>query len=162
MSITIQPAGPEHLETVEAIVRRTIAQVYPRYYPTGAVAFFQNHHSRENIARDLADGRVWLAVADGRPVGTVTLTGSEIGRLFVTPEDQGMGAGRALMRFAEETLFAAHDAITLHASLPARRLYRKNGYTEVDYHIIETPGGDFLCFDEMQKRRPEGRPEGRG
>lgn len=133
---------------------------HPGTEPFGSIMMLPKEEAFREAAR-LAAGTVWLAVAEGKPVGTVTLSGNEIGRLFVTPEDQGMGAGRALMRFAEETLFAAHDAITLHASLPARRIYRKNGYTEVDDHIIETPGGDFLCFDEMQKRRPEGRPEGR-
>ncbi|MBE5794780.1 MAG: GNAT family N-acetyltransferase [Clostridiales bacterium] len=151
--MTIIPATPAHLDTVETIARQTIAAIYPRYYPAGAVAFFQAHHSRERIRQDIEAGRVYLAMDGDTPVGTVTLLGNEIGRLFVLPEHQGKGAGRLLMRFAEETLFACHDAIVLHASLPAKRIYRKNGYREVAYHIIETDNGDYLCFDEMRKTK---------
>ncbi|MBE5801605.1 MAG: GNAT family N-acetyltransferase [Clostridiales bacterium] len=151
--LTILPAGPAHVDTVEAITRQTIAAVYPRYYPQGAVAFFQAHHSRERIARDVEAGRVFLAVQEGTPVGTVTLGDGEISRLFVLPEHQGKGAGRLLMQFAEETLFIRFETIVLHASLPAKRIYLKNGYAETAYHIIKTENGDFLCFDEMHKRR---------
>lgn len=151
--MTILAATPAHLDTVEAITRQTIAAIYPRYYPAGAVAFFQAHHSRKRIAADLAAGRVYLAMDGDTPVGTVTLHENEIGRLFVLPEHQGRGAGRMLMQFAEETLFARYDAIVLHASLPAKRIYRKQGYKEVAYHIIETGNGDYLCYDEMHKTR---------
>ena len=151
--MTIIPATPAHLDTVETITRQTIAAIYPRYYPAGAVAFFQAHHSRERIRQDIEEGRVYLAMDGDTPVGTVTLQGNEIGRLFVLPQHQGKGAGRLLMRFAEETLFACHDAIVLHASLPAKRIYRKNGYREEAYHIIETENGDYLCFDEMRKTK---------
>jgi len=149
----ILPANPSQLDIVETITRQTIAAIYPRYYPAGAVTFFQAHHSREGIADDLAAGRVYLVMDGDIPVGTVTLNGNEIGRLFVLPQHQGRGAGRMLMQFAEETLFARHDTIVLHASLPAKRIYRKQGYTEVAYHIIETDNGDYLCYDEMVKQR---------
>ena len=149
--MTIHPAIPAHLDTVETITRQTIAAVYPRYYPAGAVAFFQAHHSRENIARDIEAGRVFLAMDGDTPVGTITLHGNEIGRLFVLPEHQGRGAGRLLMRFAEETIFARHETIVLHASLPAKRIYLTNGYCPAAYHILETGSGDYLCYDEMQK-----------
>ena len=152
--MNILPATPAHLDIVETITRQTIAAIYPRYYPAGAVAFFQAHHSREAIRQDIEAGRVFLAMRQDVPIGTVTLHGNEIGRLFVLPQHQGQGAGRLLMQFAEETIFARHESIVLHASLPAKRLYRKNGYTEVAYHIIETEGGDYLCFDEMHKQKP--------
>ena len=151
----ILPANPSQLDIVETITRQTIAAIYPRYYPAGAAAFFQAHHSRERIADDLTAGLVYLAMDGDTSVGTVTLHGNEIGRLFVLPQHQGRGAGRLLMQFAEETLFARHDTIVLHASLPAKRIYLKHGYREAAYHILETDNGDFLCYDEMVKQRPK-------
>lgn len=154
LPMTILPATPDQLDNVEAITRETIAAIYPRYYPAGAVAFFRAHHSRENIARDIEAGRVFLAMDGDRPVGTITLQDNHIGRLFVLPAHQGQGAGRLLMQFAEETIFARHETILLDASLPAKQMYLKNGYHEVAYHIIETDDGDYLCYDEMRKKRP--------
>ena len=149
--MTIIPAVPAHLDVVETITRQTIAAVYPRYYPAGAVAFFQAHHSREKIRQDLAAGQVFLAMEGETPVGTVTVKENEIGRLFVLPAHQGKGAGRLLMQFAQERIFQQYDRILLDASLPAKRIYLKNGYVPVAYHIIETENGDFLCYDEMEK-----------
>lgn len=149
--MTILPATVAHLDTVESITRYTIAAIYPRYYPAGAVDFFLAHHSREKILQDVQNGLVFLALDGNEPVGTVTINGNEIGRLFVLPAHQGRGAGRLLMRFAEERIFQAYETIVLHASLPAKRIYRKLGYVETGYHIIQTENGDYLCYDEMRK-----------
>ena len=52
------------LETVKHITYTTIKEIYPRYYPKGAVDFFIAHHSEENIRRDIADGKVYLIYDD--------------------------------------------------------------------------------------------------
>jgi GNAT superfamily N-acetyltransferase len=103
--------------------------------------------------RDIDAGIVYLVVADdGVPAGTVTLTDNEIDRLFVLPEFQGKGYGRALLDFAEERIAAAYDVIILHASLSAKNIYLKRGFREVDYIKIDTGYGDFLCADVMEKK----------
>ena len=55
---------------------------------------FTEHHSDENIIRDIRAGIVYLLISDeGIPVGTVTLTNNEIDRLFVLPSYQHRGSG---------------------------------------------------------------------
>ena len=67
-------------------------EIYPMYYPHGAVLFFSEHHSDENIMRDIRTGIVYLLISgEGIPVGTVTLTNNEIDRLFVLPSFQHKG-----------------------------------------------------------------------
>ncbi len=150
----IEAAQPSGLDTIEAIVQQTIQAVYPRYYPAGAVAFFAAHHSTEHIFRDIEAGCVFLGYDDaGRAMGTVTIRGNELCRLFVLPDAQGMGYGTALLDFAEERILSNYDYILLDASLPAKRIYLKRHYREVEYHILETPNGDKLCYDVMQKDR---------
>ena len=140
-------------ESVKRIAQATIRSVYPRYYPSGAVDFFARHHSGENIARDIAAGKVYLLKVEDVDVGTVTVNENEIARLFVLPEYQHRGYGRSLMDFAENMIFQADTEITLDASLPAKQIYKKRGYVEVAYHTIRTENGDFLCYDVMQKKR---------
>ena len=41
----IRKASPDDLPMVGFITRRTIQEVYPRYYPRGAVEFFLDWHS---------------------------------------------------------------------------------------------------------------------
>ena len=103
--------------------------------------------------RDIDAGIVYLLVTDdGVPAGTVTLTDNEIDRLFVLPVFQGKGYGRALLDLAEDTISRSYDVIILHASLPAKSIYLKRGFHEVNYIKIDTGRGDFLCADVMEKK----------
>ena len=53
-----RPARADDAEAVLALVRRTVEEVYPRYYPQGVADFFLLHHSGESIMRDIAAGNV--------------------------------------------------------------------------------------------------------
>lgn len=144
----IRPADMSDLETVKSITYTTISEIYPHYYPAGAVRFFLDHHSDANIRADIESGIVYLLCEDYKTVGTVTLRGNEICRLFVLPSYQGKGYGRALLDFAEEQIMHDHDEIVLDASLSAKSIYLKRGYKEREYHVIDTPD-DHLCYDVM-------------
>jgi hypothetical protein len=63
-----------------------------------------------------------------------------------------MGYGKSLMDMAEEKISSAYDVIVLHASLPAKSIYLKRGYHEIDYIKIDTGHGDYLCADVMEKK----------
>ena len=151
--MNIRQATVGDFEAVKKITQKTIHAVYPKYYPAGAVRFFSEHHADEKIMRDITAGIVYLVVDDSCvPAGTVTLTDNEVDRLFVLPEFQGRGYGRALLDFAEERISEKYDVIILHASLPAKNIYLKRGFREVDYLKIDTGYGDFLCADVMEKK----------
>ena len=105
-------------------------------------------------ALGIKNGSVYLLFHnEHNAVGTVTCKENEICRLFVLPEYQGRGYGSSLMRFAEETIFAVFASCRLDASLPAKAIYRKRGYREIESHVIPTEHGDFLCYDVMEKRK---------
>ena len=88
----------------------------------------------------------WLPAAetmvyeiDGRVVGFVALIGNEVGAIFVDPDSQGRGIGRALMDTARESrpyleldVFAANSI--------GRRFYEAYGFTMVDRHMNESVG----------------------
>ncbi|HAG14300.1 MAG TPA: GNAT family N-acetyltransferase [Ruminococcus sp.] len=150
----IIPAKESDFSAVQTITVNTIAAVYPHYYPAGAVDFFLAHHNDDSIRKDLADGIVFLCLdAENCAVGTVTVRENEICRLFVLPECQGNGFGRALLDFAEDRILKQYPQIRLDASFPAKQIYLKRDYQVIGYHMIETPAGDFLCYDEMIKCR---------
>lgn len=147
-------AAPSDLETVFDIVQSTIRAIYPHYYPAGAVDFFLAHHSRENISADIEAGRVSLAVSDGKAVGTVTVAGDSINRLFVLPDEQGKGFGGELLRFAEKKVAESYGTARLDSSLPAKKIYLKKGYMVIDSYVVEAEE-DYLCYDIMIKRVAE-------
>lgn len=152
-TVKIVAAEEKDFQSVRDITQNTIAEIYPKYYPEGAVRFFANHHSDEHIREDIKSGIVFLLLDGDDAVGTVTISGQEMKRLFVLPERQHRGYGRALLDFAEAKIHEHYDSILLDASLPAKELYLKRGYAEVEYHQILTDRGDYLCYDVMQKKR---------
>ena len=136
---------------VRIITAQTIINVYPKYYPKGAVEFFIRHHDENNIISDIEKGIVYVLYDNENAVGTVTVRENEICRLFVLPKYQGKGFGGRLLDFAEKKIAENYRKIIIDASLPAKPIYLKRGYTFTEYHTIKTENGDFLCYDVMEK-----------
>lgn len=146
---------PSEYEIVMEITRTTIQEIYPHYYSQGAVDYFLAHHKKEAILQDIQSKRVYLLYDEERTaVGTLTIKGNEICRLFVLPTKQKQGYGRRLMDFAEDMIFHKYTNCVLAASLSAKMLYKKRGYHEIAYHTIKTDNEDYLCYDVMEKTNP--------
>lgn len=140
-------------DKITELVRETIKAVYPKYYPAGAVEFFLAHHKPEKIASDIEAGKVYVILQDGVIVGTVTIDGNDIARLFVEPTKQGNGYGGKLIDFAENMIFGYSETVRLDSSLPAKSIYIKRGYKEKEYCKIFTDNGDYLCYDIMEREK---------
>lgn len=150
--MSIKIANQADMDIVKDITRITITDIYPHYYPNGAVAFFLNHHSDENIENDISRDCVYLCYdMENNAVGTVTINKNEICRLFVLPKYQGKGYGKKLLEFAESEIAKLYNEIVLDASLSAKSIYLKRGYKEIAYHTIKTENNDYLCYDVMTK-----------
>ncbi len=150
--MSIRQAFSSDLETVKSISQGTISEIYPHYYPPGAVDFFLKHHNKTNILHDIWKGRVFLCLdAKENTVGTVTIKDNEICRLFVLPQYQGNGYGKEMLDHAEKIISEEYAEIVLDASFPAKGLYLRRGYKESGFHAIATENGDFLCYDVMKK-----------
>lgn len=147
----IRKADINDLELVFNITETTIKAIYPHYYPKGAVDFFLSHHCAENIRNDIKSGNVYLLLYEEKKIGTITVKENHINRLFILPEFQKKGGGRILMDFAEKLILEQYTEIATDASLPAKGMYLKRGYTETSYNTILTENGDYLCYDEMRK-----------
>ncbi len=147
----IRKASPADLHTVYDIVQKTIAEIYPHYYPKGAVRFFQEHHSIAHIEKDLAEDAVYLLYDGELPIATLTINGNEINRLFVLPGMQGKGYGTQLMDLAEAWIAEYSYEAVLCSSFAAQELYMKRGYRIDQYWKIPCEHGDFLCYYTMKK-----------
>ena len=151
--MSIKQAALSDLSLVKEISKVTISEIYPHYYPKGAVEFFLAHHSEANICNDIKLERVYLCFDIMQNVaGTVTIKANEICRLFVLPAYQGKGYGTEMLEFAESLISYKYSKIILSASLPAKNMYLKRRYKDTAYHIIPTGFGDFLCYDVMEKQ----------
>ena len=81
----------------------------------------------------------WVFVEDGQVVGFLSLVGNEVGAIFVHPEAQGQGIGRALMDHAA----GLHDELFLdvfEANAVGRRFYDRYGFKFERKHFHEVSG----------------------
>lgn len=149
--IKMQLKKAEYPAKVAEIVERTIRAVYPHYYPSGAVQFFLDLHSEQRIREALSIEDIYFAVVQGEIVGTGSVRGNEICRLFILPEYQAQGYGSRLMDMLEDIVFGRYKTVHIDASFPAEGMYLKRGYRIKTYEKIETEGGDYLCYHTMEK-----------
>ncbi|MEN6333737.1 MAG: GNAT family N-acetyltransferase [Phycisphaerales bacterium] len=151
-----RPALREFRDTdlfaVKSLVHRTIAACYPGHYCMEAVRFFANYHGDSAIAEDAGQGFTLVLEKAGRILGTGTLLGSEIKRLFIEPGLQRHGLGRLIMQYleAKATLLGV-AAIQLDASLPAKQFYDRLGYATVERASLEVENGRRLDYFKMCK-----------
>jgi putative acetyltransferase len=88
----------------------------------------------------------WLPMAettvydvDGHVVGFIALIGNEVGAIFVDPDHQSMGVGRALMNHARESR-PFLELNVFEANAVGRRFYDAYGFEFVDRHLHGVSG----------------------
>ncbi|MCR9220469.1 MAG: GNAT family N-acetyltransferase [Alphaproteobacteria bacterium] len=149
----IRPFADIDLERIRALIHRTIDRSYGAVYPPRALPFFKRFHDAETIRTRASSGLVLVLEEDGRPTGTGALVEGEILGVFVDPDRQGGGRGRALMRALEgEAVRQGRDACTLSISLPSRRFYERLGYRTLDERTRDLGDGQVLRFWKGVKR----------
>ena len=140
------------MAALKSLIHRTIALCYPGHYCAEAVRFFMNYHNEEAIRRDAREGCVVVLERAGRIVGTGTLVGDEIKRVFVDPAAQRLGAGRRIMQYLEDKAHSSRVAtIKLDASLPSKAFYDKLGYDTVEKTFLPVENARRLDFFKMRK-----------
>jgi L-amino acid N-acyltransferase YncA len=152
-NMSIRKFNSSDLPAIKAFVNHTIDVCYTRVYPQEAVRFFKDWHSNEKILSDSREGYIIVLEQKGRVIGTGTLVGDEIKRVFVEPSFQKQGFGRAIMRKLEEKAGSLGVAeVKLDASLPSKRFYDLLRYTTLEETFLEVENNKRLHYYKMVKR----------
>ena len=145
------------LAALKALVHKTIATCYPSRYCVEAVRFFIDYHDAEAILRDAKEGRTIVLDKASRILGTGTIVGGEIKRVFVDPTFQRQGFGRRIVeRLEEAAALQGVKTVKLDASLPSKVFYERLGYTTIGPASLPVENGRRLDFFKMQKNLCEG------
>jgi N-acetylglutamate synthase-like GNAT family acetyltransferase len=148
----IRPFRETDLMFLKSLIHRTIATCYPGHYCLEAVRFFTDYHDEQAIRRDAEAGCTVVLDNAGRIIGTGTLVGDEIKRVFVDPMMQKQGAGRRIMKYLEEKARSLGvTTVKLDASLPSKAFYDKLGYATVEKTFRPVENNRRLDFFRMQK-----------
>ena len=96
--------------------------------------------TRDNIRTLwLPNAETWIFEADGNVVGFTTLIGNEVGAIFVHPESQGHGSGRALMDHAVSLRGNVYLDVFEENAI-GRRFYDRYGFQFESKHLHEATG----------------------
>ena len=138
---------------LKTLVHRTITTCYPGHYCPEAVRFFVNYHEEEAILRDAEAGCTIVLDKGGRLLGTGTLVGDEIKRVFVDPgvsEDRAW-AGGSCSTWRRWARSQGAGTVKLDASLPSKAFYDRLGYVTIERTSLPVENGRRLDFFKMQK-----------
>lgn len=148
----METAAIKDFDIIKNIVHSSILTIYPNYYPKEVVDFFIKHHSDENILKDIIAGNVYLlSDSHNNIVGTATIEGEYMNRVFVLPDYQGKGYGSYMMDFIEKRILSVNNRICVDSSLPAFGIYLRRGYLPVEYKVEQVENGRVLWYSEMIK-----------
>jgi GNAT superfamily N-acetyltransferase len=145
--LTIRPARADEAETLLAIQRAACVVAFAHIFPPDRYPF-PDDAVRENWRDALAAPatEVYVAEADGVPVGSVSLGDGFLSTLYVVPSHQGTGVGTALHDLALERLRAHGNVVarlwTLEENWNARRYYERRGWALTEEtRVVPFPPG---------------------
>jgi len=117
--------------------------------------FFEEQGVRREADQDGRDPEAThiVAVEHGRVAGTCRLVFqgdlARLGRMAVERDLRGRGMGAAMRREAERvSLAAGAHRISLHAQLPARSLYERDGYRQYGRQFVEE-GIEHVAMEKL-------------
>jgi ribosomal protein S18 acetylase RimI-like enzyme len=140
------------LVPVRRLIHQTIDACYSSVYPYRAVQFFKEFHSEEKIMERHRKGEILVVEQDEKVIGTGSIVDSEILGVFVNPEFQHRGHGRALMRQLENRAKSRGCTESeLSVSLPSRGFYESLGYEMLEECSIDVGDGYHLDFWKARK-----------
>jgi len=105
------------------------------------------------VSRYLPKAETWVLTVDDHLVGFVALIGSEVGGLFVDPDHQGRGFGRALV----DHCLSLRDELELDVfkdNAIGRRFYDRYGFEVIGESVHDETGHPLLRMRYQENSRP--------
>jgi GNAT superfamily N-acetyltransferase len=161
----IRLARSEDLDGILDVGRETWQATY---VSLAGEAFVRNALARwwtaDGTLPSIADGRVWVAVADGQIIG-MSMYGIEnrtvdIWKLYVAPAHQGQGIGTALLNSVVDATHHSADRVVvayMDGNAGARAFYDRMGFVETHREANDLGGPAHVWMALRSPASPEGR-----
>lgn len=141
-------AKEEKLKDVEKVIERSILTTMSVYYPQCSLKYVIESLSGENLKKRASWTHLYVAKIDGKIVGCGGIgpywgseTESSLFNIFVDPDYQGQGIGKAIVKTLEQDEFALRaKRIEIPASITGIPFYRKLGYEFKNQELIYDDG----------------------
>ena len=126
--VDIRRATAGDAEAVYEIVLRALRETNARDYPASVIDRLVLTLPKGVVSK-LEEGQAYVAVVDGRVVGSVSLNGKTVRAVFVHPDYQGRGIGAKLMDVVENAAkLQSERTLGVQSSITAQEFYAKRGF----------------------------------
>ncbi len=148
MDIQLRCFGGSDLAELLKLIWGTIDACYRPVYSDEAITHWEDEHNEAEILKDAREGFILIAEVDGKMIGTGTLLGQRIKRVYVEPKMQGGGIGKRIMSELEnEAGNNGVKEVLLYASVPAKKFYDSIGYETFSESFLEIKGKRLKYYD---------------
>jgi N-acetylglutamate synthase-like GNAT family acetyltransferase len=140
MECTVRPAHEGDADVISAVILRALRETNARDYTPEIIARVEQGFGPDAVRQLIGKRTVFVAVMDGRVVGTASLDGSVVRTVFVSPDVQRRGIGKSLMAEIERTARERGIArLAVPSSVTAETFYARLGFKAVrdSYHDDE-------------------------
>jgi len=144
--------GKFHLQALECVLRSVEISNAPDYPPSIIDYQLHTHYTMDWITDKMRSSYFIVALIGDEVVGTGSLDGDEIKAVFVDPDHQRRGIGRAMMEELERYgKSKGLQEIKLNSSITGFEFYKKLHYRLVK-ELREKYQGDTIFTYLMKKR----------
>ncbi len=136
-SFFIRDYRPEDFEAVTILWRIAREKSVPDFQRAKGHFFYEDQdYFRLHI---LKEDQVWVVEMEERPVAFMAMRNDFIDHLYVHPDCQRRGIGKALLEYARRLSPEHLWLYTLQSNLNARHFYEKNGFVAEKFGISPPP-----------------------
>ena len=128
---------PEDFDALTILWRISREKSLPEFQNTKGHFFYEDqNYFREHI---LKENEVFVVESGQRPVAFMAIKDEFVDQLYVHPDYQNQGIGKALLDYARKLSPEHVWLYTLQINLNARAFYEKNGFIAEKYGISPPP-----------------------
>ena len=136
-NFTIREYRPEDFDAVTILWRVARERSLPEFQREKGYFFFEDQgYFHDHI---LKSNKVWVAEIDKRAVAFMAMEGEFIDQLYIHPDLQRRGIGKALLDFARAQSPDHLWLYTLQVNVNARAFYEKNEFVAERFGISPAP-----------------------
>lgn len=144
----VRRSNSHDLFEVFKIIQLNLSEVNSKDYPIHVIEYMKNYYSLENLKKWLSDRRCFLvAEVENKVLGCIMLDVNEIKGLYIHPQQQHQGLGRALLKALESNV--KNETLILYSSITAYGFYKSMGYES--FEKVDDPymGEAYLMKKEI-------------
>ena len=128
---------PDDFDAVTILWRIAREKSLPEFQRAKGHFFYEDQdYFRDHV---LKDETVWVVESAGRPVAFMAMRADFIDHLYVHPDYQNHGIGKALLEHARQVSPDHIWLYTLQINMKARAFYERNGFTAEKFGMSPPP-----------------------